>query len=232
MPNVLIVTNDFPPRRGGIQSFVHALAAGMPGRHGHRLRPGLVRFRRVRRPSAVPGDPASGLADAAGAIGRAPRRGDPARERLRHGAVRRCSSARIAGSGIAPGWRGPDRRDHARPRGSVGGAARRPLAAPQDRRSGGRHHLSRRVLQGPAGQGAVAGRRGADGAARTRGGHHGIPAGRRGSGDQSAARAGRPADCPVRVPDGAAEGPGHPDPGLAAGPRRSEPQDRRHASRR
>jgi phosphatidylinositol alpha-1,6-mannosyltransferase len=30
MPNVLIVTNDFPPRRGGIQSFVHALASWLP----------------------------------------------------------------------------------------------------------------------------------------------------------------------------------------------------------
>jgi phosphatidyl-myo-inositol dimannoside synthase len=30
MPNVLIVTNDFPPRRGGIQSFVHALATRLP----------------------------------------------------------------------------------------------------------------------------------------------------------------------------------------------------------
>jgi phosphatidyl-myo-inositol dimannoside synthase len=30
MPNVLIVSNDFPPRRGGIQSFVHALATRMP----------------------------------------------------------------------------------------------------------------------------------------------------------------------------------------------------------
>lgn len=30
MPKVLIVTNDFPPRSGGIQSFVHALAAGLP----------------------------------------------------------------------------------------------------------------------------------------------------------------------------------------------------------
>ena len=30
MPKILIVTNDFPPRRGGIQSFVHALAARMP----------------------------------------------------------------------------------------------------------------------------------------------------------------------------------------------------------
>jgi phosphatidyl-myo-inositol dimannoside synthase len=27
---VLIVSNDFPPRRGGIQSFVHALACGLP----------------------------------------------------------------------------------------------------------------------------------------------------------------------------------------------------------
>ena len=30
MPKVLIVTNDFPPRRGGIQSFDHALASRMP----------------------------------------------------------------------------------------------------------------------------------------------------------------------------------------------------------
>ncbi|MDO5502587.1 MAG: glycosyltransferase family 4 protein [Actinomycetia bacterium] len=30
MSKVLIVTNDFPPRAGGIQSFVHALALGMP----------------------------------------------------------------------------------------------------------------------------------------------------------------------------------------------------------
>jgi phosphatidyl-myo-inositol dimannoside synthase len=30
MPKVLIVSNDFPPRRGGIQSFVHELALRMP----------------------------------------------------------------------------------------------------------------------------------------------------------------------------------------------------------
>jgi phosphatidyl-myo-inositol dimannoside synthase len=30
MPNVMIVTNDFPPRSGGIQSFVHALATRLP----------------------------------------------------------------------------------------------------------------------------------------------------------------------------------------------------------
>ena len=30
MPRTLIVTNDFPPRRGGIQSFVHGLATRLP----------------------------------------------------------------------------------------------------------------------------------------------------------------------------------------------------------
>jgi phosphatidyl-myo-inositol dimannoside synthase len=30
LPKVLVVSNDFPPRRGGIQSFVHALASRMP----------------------------------------------------------------------------------------------------------------------------------------------------------------------------------------------------------
>jgi phosphatidyl-myo-inositol dimannoside synthase len=30
MPKVLILTNDFPPRAGGIQVFVHALARGLP----------------------------------------------------------------------------------------------------------------------------------------------------------------------------------------------------------
>ncbi len=30
MPKVLVVTNDFPPRAGGIQSFVHALALRLP----------------------------------------------------------------------------------------------------------------------------------------------------------------------------------------------------------
>jgi phosphatidyl-myo-inositol dimannoside synthase len=30
VPGTLIVTNDFPPRQGGIQSFVHGLAAGLP----------------------------------------------------------------------------------------------------------------------------------------------------------------------------------------------------------
>ncbi|MGH3158406.1 MAG: alpha-(1-2)-phosphatidylinositol mannosyltransferase, partial [Streptosporangiaceae bacterium] len=30
MGNTLVVTNDFPPRSGGIQSFVHALATRLP----------------------------------------------------------------------------------------------------------------------------------------------------------------------------------------------------------
>ncbi|KDN82029.1 glycosyltransferase family 4 protein [Kitasatospora cheerisanensis] len=31
MPTTLIVTNDFPPRQGGIETFVHAMAVRMPG---------------------------------------------------------------------------------------------------------------------------------------------------------------------------------------------------------
>ena len=30
MPKVLVLTNDFPPRPGGIQFFVHALALRLP----------------------------------------------------------------------------------------------------------------------------------------------------------------------------------------------------------
>ena len=30
MPRTLVVTNDFPPRPGGIQSYLHALASRMP----------------------------------------------------------------------------------------------------------------------------------------------------------------------------------------------------------
>ena len=35
MPKVLIVTNDFPPRAGGIQFFVHALAMRLPPQSVH-----------------------------------------------------------------------------------------------------------------------------------------------------------------------------------------------------
>ena len=31
MATTLIVTNDFPPRQGGIETFVHALATRIPG---------------------------------------------------------------------------------------------------------------------------------------------------------------------------------------------------------
>ena len=30
MPRTLLVTNDFPPRSGGIQSYLHALATRLP----------------------------------------------------------------------------------------------------------------------------------------------------------------------------------------------------------
>jgi hypothetical protein len=50
----LIVTNDFPPRQGGIQSFVHALATRLPEGHGDGVRPGLGRRGGVRRPQPFP----------------------------------------------------------------------------------------------------------------------------------------------------------------------------------
>ena len=77
VPKVLIVSNDFPPRRGGIQSFVHALALRTAGRIGSCLRAVVGGRDRLRSPAAVPGDQASNLTDAAGAIGGAPCGSDP-----------------------------------------------------------------------------------------------------------------------------------------------------------
>ena len=37
MTKVLVVTNDFPPRSGGIQSFVHALATRLPAEAAGRV---------------------------------------------------------------------------------------------------------------------------------------------------------------------------------------------------
>jgi phosphatidylinositol alpha-1,6-mannosyltransferase len=53
MPKVLIVTNDFPPRAGGIQSFVHALAVRLAGRQRHRLRARVAGSGPLRRGPAV-----------------------------------------------------------------------------------------------------------------------------------------------------------------------------------
>ena len=60
MPKVLIVTNDFPPRRGGIQSFVHALASTAARGRRRRVRAGLARARRRSTRSSRSRCPAPG----------------------------------------------------------------------------------------------------------------------------------------------------------------------------
>ena len=155
----LIVTNDFPPRPGGIQSFVHALAVRLPAGSVDRVRARLGgRGRSFDAGLPFPVDAASHLADAPGALGGPPGEPDPRGRRLRHGAVRRGGAARAARAGPAPG-RGPaPDRDHPRPRGRLGGAARRPAPAAADRGFRGHGHLPGRVHAGAARAGAVPGR--------------------------------------------------------------------------
>ena len=63
MRRTLIVTNDFPPRQGGIQSFVHELALRLDPGGPDRLRPEVGRRAGVRRQPAVRGGPAPDVAD-------------------------------------------------------------------------------------------------------------------------------------------------------------------------
>src|SRR5258705_11047925 len=61
MPKILILTNDFPPRAGGIQSFVHALALRLPPGQGVVYAPaweGAAEFD-LRQPFPVLGHPTS-----------------------------------------------------------------------------------------------------------------------------------------------------------------------------
>ena len=126
--------------------------------------------------------------------------------------------------GAAQGGRDQGGRAHPRPRGGLGGAARRPQAAAPHRQRGGHGHLPRRVLPGPAGPRAVC-RRGAapDGPAGARRGRDVLPPGRGRRRGQGTAGPGRPASGRLRVPDGSAQGPGHadhrPGRGRAAGQR-------------
>ena len=96
MSRTLLITNDFPPRPGGIQSFVHNLAVRQPRRLGGGLRVELARRREVRRRAAVRGGPGTHPGAAAHPADRPP--GGPAgpRVRLRHGLVRRGGPARAA----------------------------------------------------------------------------------------------------------------------------------------
>lgn len=47
MTRTLVITNDFPPRRGGIETFVHAMTSRFPMRLRRRVH---LRRAGVRRP--------------------------------------------------------------------------------------------------------------------------------------------------------------------------------------
>ena len=222
MPKVLIVTNDFPPRSGGIQSFVHALASRLPAGQVVVYAPawqGAAEFD-ARQPFPVVRHPTS-LMLPVPVRGQASTR-DPDRARLRHRAVRCGSAAWPARARAAQGGRAPDRRPDARSRGRLGGAAWRASLVAADRRARGRADLPGGVLSGSGWPGRS---------------HRGRPGGWSGwrrawttsrsvlgaaaprSGSATGYRRG--AGGPVRLADGAAQGTGHADPGVADGTRRA-----------
>ena len=222
MPKVLIVTNDFPPRAGGIQSFIHALATRLPaGRRGG-VRARLGGRGRVRPAAAVPGAAPSHLADAPGAHGAGPRGPRADRARLRQGAVRRGRAARPAGAcaarGPAPGGssRSPTATRPAGPR----CPARAACCAGSATRCDVVTYLGEyfRVRLARALSPAAAARMARLAPGR---GHRRVPARRRRGRDPGPARPGRPAGGGLRVPAGAPQGPGHaasaPGPRSAAG---------------
>ncbi len=152
MDKTLIVTNDFPPRPGGIQSFVHSMALRLPAdRSSSTPRSWKDRRgrRRVRRRAALPRGARPHHDAAADPAGDPPGRRAAARARLRP----RCGSAPRPRSACWPRRcaRAGARRivaHHPRPRGRLGAAARRPPAAAPDRR--GHRHASPTSASTPA----------------------------------------------------------------------------------
>ena len=112
VPKVLIVSNDFPPRRGGIQSFVHALASRMPAGSVVVYAPrweGAAEFD-ARQPFPVIRHPTSLMLPVPSVARRAPGScGSTAATRSCSGRRRRsgCSRRRCAGPGPAGSSRSP-----------------------------------------------------------------------------------------------------------------------------
>ena len=234
MRRTLIVTNDFPPRRGGIQSFVHALALRLdPGKltvyaprwDGAREFDAAQPFEVVRHPTSLMiGGPA------------VTRRAVRARQ-VQGSGGRHLRRRRAAGADhprAAPrGHRARDR-DHPRPRGRLGRAARRQEPAAPHRRRDRRRHVPGRVLPGPAGAGALARRGRPHGPAAPGRGRDPVPPGPGGTRhSQGPLRARRPPRRRLRLQAGPQEGPGHAAHSVARGaeegPRRI-PADRRFRS--
>ena len=122
----LVVTNDFPPRQGGIQTFVAALLARRPPDSLVVLASDSPGSAALRRRAAVPGRPAADRRCCCRRRATARAAADLAR---RHG----CDSAFFGAAaplgllapGAARGRRRPPGRRHPRARDRLGGAARR-----------------------------------------------------------------------------------------------------------
>ena len=230
MSRTLIVTNDFPPRPGGIQSFVHDLAVRLPAGSVVVYASDLAGRARSSTPSSRSRWSASTTSRAAADPAVARRaRGDRPRARLRH----RSGSARPRRSACSPPAAAPAgvSRAVALTHGHEAGWAALPGARQLLRRIGrgadvvtylGEYTRTRlaRALRRPDRPGAAGARRGRDA----------FRPGRRRRRGPRAARAGRPAGRRLRVPAGAAQGPGHADPGAAGDP--APGPGRRAAARR
>ena len=228
MTRTLVVTNDFPPRQGGIQTFVAALLA--PGR---RSRSWSSPPTRRGRPSTTPRCPIRSSAGPPAMLlptpGTARAAADLAR---RHG----CDSAFFGAAAplglLAPALRSAGVRHlvgatHGHETGWVA-LPGSPAAAAAHRAGPRRPHLHQRVHPRPAR--TRAGRPDAAGPALARGRRRPVHAGRRRRRRPAPVRAGGGAGRRLRLPAGRAQGPGRAGGGLAARP--GPPSRRAAAARR
>ena len=178
MSRTLVITNDFPPRAGGIQSFVHNLAVRQPTGsivvyastwRGAEKFDAEQPFEVVREPTRVL-LPTPAIARRAARLAR-----EYDCDTVWFGAA---APLGLLAAGSAPAGRDPARGGaHPRPRGRLGRAARRPRHAPADRPGAGRDDLPRGVHPGPARPGPARRHRAAPAGAR--GGRRPAPPGDR-----------------------------------------------------
>ena len=232
---VLVVTNDFPPRDGGIQTFVYELVRRMPPDSVTVFTStwkGAAEFD-AEQPFEVVRIEGSMMLPV------------PAVRRQAVELVQsRDVSSVVFGAAVPLGLLAPalreagavaSARDHARPRGVVGLGARGSLGRAPGRERAGRHDLPRRVHARSVG---VRGRRGPRGPAAPADagrGPVGVPPRRRPRPGARAARRRVGAGRGVRLAADAAQGAGHVDPVLAGGAgvgARRPAGDRRVAGRR
>ncbi len=142
VPHTLVVTNDYPPRVGGIQRTLEALVKELPPDRVGRVLSGVGRGGDVRRRRSLPRVPPSRTdADA-----------DAGRRATRSAAVE-CDGRRgRAVRSDLPAWRCSGPRSRPRDARTCGGARLRVLVV---RRAGSAQHDALRDLEGRAGAGDV-----------------------------------------------------------------------------